>query len=68
MRTSARRSAVPPTAWEVDMTALRQQMIDDRVLRGFSAKTQEAYLRAVTRLAAFYGRSPDRISEREIQT
>ncbi len=50
------------------MTALRQQMIDDLVLRGLSAKTQEAYLRTVTRLAAFYGRSPDRISEREIQT
>ena len=50
------------------MTALRQQMIDDLVLRGLSANTQEAYLRVVTRLAAFYGRSPDRISEREIQT
>jgi site-specific recombinase XerD len=50
------------------MTALRQQMIDDLVLRGLSAKTQEAYFRVVTRLAAFYGRSPDRISEREIQT
>jgi len=50
------------------MTALRQQMTDDMVLRGLSAKTQEAYLRVVTRLATFYGRSPDRISEREIQT
>lgn len=50
------------------MTTLRQQMTDDLVLRGLSAKTQEAYLRAVTGLAAFYGRSPDRISEREIQT
>ncbi len=49
------------------MTALRQQMIDDLVLRGLSAKTQEAYLRTVTRLAAFYGRAPNRISEREIQ-
>lgn len=50
------------------MTALRQQMTDDRVLRGLSAGTQKAYLRVVTRLAAYYGRSPDRISEREIQT
>jgi len=50
------------------MTALRQQMTDDMVLRGLSAGTQKAYLRVVTRLAAFYGRSPDRISEREIQT
>lgn len=49
------------------MTALLQRRIDDLVLRGLSAKTQEAYLRVVTRLAAFYGRSPDRISEREIQ-
>ena len=49
------------------MTKLRQQMIDDMVVRGFSAKTQEAYLRTVTRLAAFCKRSPDRISEREIQ-
>ena len=49
------------------MTTLRQQMTDDLVLRGRSANTQTAYLRAVTRLAAFYGRSPDRISEREIQ-
>jgi site-specific recombinase XerC len=59
---------VPPTAWEVDRTALRQQRIDDLVLRGLCANTQEACLRVVTRLAAFYGRSPDRISEREIQT
>jgi site-specific recombinase XerD len=50
------------------MTVLRQQMTDDMVVRGFSAKTQEAYLRAVTRLARFHGRSPDRISEREIQS
>lgn len=49
------------------MTTLRQQMTDDLLLRGLSAKTREAYLRAVTRLAAYYGRSPDRISEREIQ-
>jgi site-specific recombinase XerD len=67
VRTPARRWAVPATAWEVDMTALRQQMIDDLVLRGLSAKTQEAYLRTVTQLAAFYGRAPHRISEREIQ-
>ena len=49
------------------MTPLRQRMTDDMVLRGLSPKTQEAYLRAVAQLAAFHGRSPDRISEREIQ-
>ena len=50
------------------MTALREQMTDDMVLRGLSGGTQKAYLRVVTRLATYYGRSPDRISEREIQT
>jgi integrase/recombinase XerD len=50
------------------MTALRQQMTDAMVVRGLSTQTQEAYLRTVTGLATFYGRSPDRISEREIQT
>jgi hypothetical protein len=58
---------VPATAWEVDMTALRQQMIQEMVVRGFAPNTQTAYIRAVAQLARFYGRSPDRLSEREIQ-
>ncbi len=49
------------------MTPLRQQMIQDMTLRGLAPNTQEAYLRAVARLAQFYGRSPDRISERAVQ-
>ncbi len=49
------------------MTQLRQQMIDDMVLRGLSVNTQEAYLRAVTQLAKFHSCSPDRISERKVQ-
>lgn len=50
------------------MAALRQRMIDAMMLRGLSGKTQEAYPRAFTQLVAFYRRSPDRISEREVQT
>jgi site-specific recombinase XerD len=67
VRNAAHREAVSTTAQEVGMTTLRQQMIQDMVIRGLSEKTQEAYLRAVVRLAGFYRRSPDRISDREIQ-
>lgn len=49
------------------MTTLRQQMIQDMRVRGLSETTQTAYVRAVAQFARFYGRSPDRLSEREIQ-
>ena len=41
------------------ITPLRQRMIDDMRLRKLEHKTQEAYIRAVRKLAAFLGRSPD---------
>src|SRR6516164_5946606 len=50
------------------MTALRQRMLEDMQLRRFSPHTVEAYLRAVTRLAEFYQRSPDQISKEEVRT
>ena len=50
------------------MTALRQRMLEDMQLRRFSPHTIEAYLRAVTKLAKFYDRSPDRISKEEVRT
>ena len=40
-------------------TPLRQRMLDDMRMRKFEPKTQEAYVRAVRRLAAFLKRSPD---------
>jgi site-specific recombinase XerD len=49
------------------MTKLREQMIHEMVLRGLAPNTQRAYLQAVTQLARHYGRSPDRISKREIK-
>lgn len=49
------------------MTALRQRMLEDMQLRRFSPHTIEAYLRAVTKLAKFYDRSPDRISKEEVR-
>jgi len=50
------------------MTALRQQMDADMVVRGMAAKTREAYLGAVVGLVRFYRRSPDQISDAEVQS
>jgi integrase/recombinase XerD len=49
------------------MTLLRQRMIEDMQLRGFSPRTQEAYLHAVRQLAAHFHRPPDRITEEELR-
>jgi len=50
------------------MTKLRQQLIQELVLRGFSPRTQEAYVGAVHQLAKYFKRSPDQISDEEIRT
>ena len=49
------------------MTSLRQKLIDEIQLRGFSLHTQDSYLRCVTGLARFYHRSPDQIGDDEIK-
>lgn len=48
-------------------TTLRQKMIEDMQLRGFAARTQEAYLLAVRQLARHYHKSPDQINEEELR-
>lgn len=48
------------------MTPLRQKMIDAMVVRGFSPRTQESYLYAVSALARHYGRSPEQINVEEL--
>jgi integrase/recombinase XerD len=48
-------------------TSLRKRMIEDMQLRGLSANTQKAYVRAVRDLAAYYNKSPDQISEEELR-
>src|SRR3954463_3149601 len=40
-------------------SALRQRMIEDMIVRGFSEKTRSDYIRNVRMFAAFIGRSPD---------
>jgi hypothetical protein len=42
-------------------------MTEDMQLRGFSPRTQEAYLHAVRQLAAHFHRPPDRITEEELR-
>ena len=49
------------------MKSLREQMTDAMVLRGFAARTQEAYLAAVVALAKHYHRCPDTLSCEELQ-
>jgi len=49
------------------MHPLRQAMIDQMLLKGFSARTQETYLSAVRYLAQHYHMSPDKISAEDIQ-
>jgi len=49
------------------MTHLRQRMIEDMQLRGFSPRTQEAYLHAVRSLANHFHTPPDRLSEEHLR-
>jgi len=49
------------------MGALRQRMDQDMVLRGMSVRTRETYISAVVGLAKYYHKSPDALSEREVQ-
>ena len=49
------------------MTALRQAMIDQMLLKGFAERTQKSYLAAVSLLARHYHLPPDKISPTDIQ-
>jgi integrase/recombinase XerD len=50
------------------MSELRTRMIRDMTVRGFSPRTHEAYIAAVVRLAKYYKRSPDQLTNDEVQT
>ena len=49
------------------MTELRRRMDADMVVRGMADRTRETYLAAVTGLARYYHRSPDQVSDDEVQ-
>lgn len=49
------------------MTYLRERMIEDMQLRGFSSRTQAAYLRQVRQLVEFCKKTPDKIREEDLR-
>jgi Phage integrase, N-terminal SAM-like domain len=49
------------------MSPQRTLMIEAMILAGLSEGTQEAYVRAVRQLAAYYRRAPDQLSEEEVR-
>jgi integrase/recombinase XerD len=49
------------------MTSLRQRMIRDMNLAGFTAGTQRAYINGVRQLAAHYRLPPDQLSEKQVE-
>jgi integrase/recombinase XerD len=49
------------------VTPLRQRMLDDMHMRKMAEHTQVGYIRAVRRLAAFLGRSPDSASVEDLR-
>ncbi len=49
------------------MSQLRQRMMEDMQLRGFSARTQECYVAAVRQLAEHYHRPPDQLTEEDLR-
>jgi len=59
---------LPVTGNPTPQPSLRERMIRDLQLRGLSERTQEAYLRAVRKLAAFYRRPPDQLKEEELRS
>ena len=49
------------------MTLLRQKMMDAMQLRGFSVRTHQSYLSAVSDLSRYYHRPPDQLNVDELQ-
>ena len=50
------------------ISPLRQRMIDDMVMRKLSAKTQSSYLRHVTSLGEYLGRSPHTATAEDLRS
>jgi integrase/recombinase XerD len=50
------------------MTPLRQRMLQDMQMRNLSPHTQEAYLRAVAKLAAYFQTPPDRLQPEQVRS
>ena len=48
-------------------TPLRQRMLEDMRMRKFAEHTRAGYIRAVRKLAAFLGRSPDTATTEDLR-
>jgi integrase/recombinase XerD len=51
----------------VQVTPLRQRMIDDMAIRNMSPLTQKAYVRAVKNFSLYFRRSPDRLTFEDVR-
>ena len=49
------------------ISPLRQRMIEDMTVRGFTAGTQRGYIAAVRAFTAFFGRSPDQATAEDLR-
>jgi site-specific recombinase XerD len=49
------------------VSALRERMIEDMIVRGFGAKTRHDYVRHVRTFSAYIGRSPDTATAEEVR-
>jgi integrase/recombinase XerD len=52
---------------EKPISPLRRRMLDDMTMRRFTPDTQRDYIRAVRKLAAFLGRSPDTATAEDLR-
>src|SRR5712691_10552748 len=52
---------------EKPISPLRQRMLEDMSVRRFTPDTQREYVRAVKRLAAFLGRTPDTATAEDLR-
>jgi site-specific recombinase XerD len=52
---------------EFSMTKLRQRFIEDLQLQGNSARTQQAYVQAVRKVAEYFNASPDTLTDEQIR-
>ncbi len=50
------------------MSKLREQMIMEMDLRGFSQKTKVAYIRHIEKFTRYFKKSPEKLGEAEIKT
>jgi integrase/recombinase XerD len=64
---ATRESKVAGPRAKRTVSPLRTRMIRDMELAGYTAGTQETYIRAVVKLQDHYHLRPDRLSERQVQ-